>query len=234
MECTQYELNRELLTAAEKHEFDIIEELLKLGADPLGSSDENDPDEHILGELFCYASDDLVLAEALPQMLERFFAYGMDIKSRNIPAGDGDNINPLWSLAFCQRTNGLNILKVMLDHNLDTVSAEELVEHIFVDMDKCDGCEIEDERFLDITICALKMVMLTASYSHIIYASKYIRECIELESNHEENLYGFRDWDKYTYHIDKSTCTNIPHGLQNATLTIRDIHTNEVVWKMKI
>ena len=234
MERVQYELNKELLTAAEKHEFGKIESLLKLGADPLGSSDESDPDEHILGELFCYASDDSTLAEALPQMLELFFAYGMDIKSRNIPVGDGDNINPLWSLAFCQRTNGLNILKVMLDHNLDPVSAEELVEHILFDMDMCDGCEIEDEWFLEITICALKMIMLTASYPHIIHASEYIRECIELESNREENLSGFRDWNNYTYHIDKRTCTNIPHGLQNATLTIRDVHTNEIVWTMKI
>ena len=26
----------------------------------------------------------------------------------------------------------------------------------------------------------------------------------------------------FDYHIDLSTCTNVPHGLQNATLTIRD------------
>ena len=34
----------------------------------------------------------------------------------------------------------------------------------------------------------------------------------------------------FDYHIDLSTCTNIPNGLQNATLTIRDPKSQKIVW----
>lgn len=108
-----------------------VERLLQSGADPLGSAEEHYPNDHIPGELFGDASCDEKLATVLPQMLELFYAYGMDIESRKIPAGDGDNINPLWDLAFCQDENGLQILETMLAHRLDIQSTEELVSHIF-------------------------------------------------------------------------------------------------------
>lgn len=230
----QYELNKELLEATTKCDLKKVEHLLSLGADPLGSSDACNPNEHILGELFDYALNDTVLAETMPQIIKLFLAYGMNIGARNILSDDGDNTNPLWTLAFCQDENGLKMLEVLLDHKLDHTSAEELVDHILVDMELFDGCEIEDPWLLERTIYALKMVMLTASYPHIIDLSSYIRECVDLENNRAENLPKFRKWDHFEYHIDKSTCTNIPHGLQDATLTIRDLNTKETVWIFKI
>ncbi len=38
----------------------------------------------------------------------------------------------------------------------------------------------------------------------------------------------------FDYHIDLSTCTNVPHGLQNATLTIRDPQSKKIVWTLSI
>lgn len=38
----------------------------------------------------------------------------------------------------------------------------------------------------------------------------------------------------FDYHIDLSTCTNIPNGLQNATLTIRDPQSPKIVWTLSI
>ena len=38
----------------------------------------------------------------------------------------------------------------------------------------------------------------------------------------------------FDYHIDLSTCTNIPNGLQNATLTIRDPKSQKIVWTLSI
>ena len=38
----------------------------------------------------------------------------------------------------------------------------------------------------------------------------------------------------FDYHIDLSTCTNVPHGLQNATLTIRDPQSPKIVWTLSI
>lgn len=38
----------------------------------------------------------------------------------------------------------------------------------------------------------------------------------------------------FDYHIDLSTCTNIPHGLRDATLTIRDPKSKKAVWTLSI
>jgi len=235
MNMTQLELNRKLLDAitAEIIELTSIEELLKLGADPLGSSSENDPNEHILSELFCEAAHNSELSEKMPKMVQLFIDYGMNIESKNIP-DDGDNINPLWDLQFNGDENGLKVLKILLDNGLDYKSAESLVEHIFTDMDMCDGCEIGDEWFLNSTICSLKMIMCVASYPHIMDKSEYIRECIEIEKNDALNLISFRSWNDYDYHIDISTCTNIPNRLQNATLTIKDKKTSKIMWSFLV
>ena len=101
-------------------------------------------------------------------------------------------------------------------------------------MEICDGCEIENAYFLNATICSLKMIMLVASYQQIIEKSEYIRKCIDLENNDSANLFGFRIWDDFDYHIDISTGTNKPHGLQNATLTIKHKKTDKEVWSFLI
>lgn len=177
----QFELNKALFDAVTACCVEETERLLKLGADPLGPSDENDPDEHLLGELFCEMQGNDALGAVFPDFLRLFYAYGMDFAARKIPTDDGDNVHPLWMLAFCQTENGLQVLHTMLEHGLDCDSAEVLVDHIFTDMEMCDGCEIEDDWFLQSTTCALKMVMLIASYPHVLRQSAYIRSCVALE-----------------------------------------------------
>lgn len=233
-DTSQFELNRKLYEAARACDAEEVERLLRSGADPLACADESFPDEPVLGELFCDASDDEELAGALPQMLELFYAYGMDLAGRKLPTGGEDSVDPLWDLAFCHNEHGLRILKTMLEHGLAAQSAEALIEHIFIDMEICSGCETEDAYFMELTVCALKMVMLTASYPHIIDTSDYICNCIELSHNSVQRLPDFRSWNSFSYHIDKSTCDNLPRGLRNASLTIRDIRTGEAVWAFRI
>lgn len=167
-------------------------------------------------------------------MLEMFYAHGMDIGRRMSRVGDRACLDPLWNLAFCQDQNGLNILAVMLEHGLPVRSAEAMVGHVLLDMEMFDGCELTDAHFADQTVCALKMILLAASYPHIIEGSEYIRECIDLAHNQAQRLPAFRAWNDFTYHIDQSTCDNLPDGLRNATLTIRDIRTGDPVWKFAI
>lgn len=230
----QYELNRQLLEAAKAGNLAKTEALLRMGADPLGPSREEDTREHILGELFCSAAQDSALVEKLPELVQLFYDYGMDIGTQDIPADDGNNINPLWDLAFCQNETGLKTLKVMLDNGLDVQSAEILVNHIFTDMELCDGCEIEDSWFLDSVICGLKMIMLVASYPYVTERSEYIRSCVEPEKNHPERLTNFRDWNEFDYQIDISTCDNAPYGLRNATVCIIDKKAHEHVWTLMV
>ena len=63
---------------------------------------------------------------------------------------------------------------------------------------------------------------------------EYIQKGIELEKNDTQMLPLFRSWNDFDYHIDLSTCTNIPNGLQNATLTIRDPKSKKIVWTLSI
>ena len=228
-----FELNKALFEAVAACNYDEAERLLNLGADPLGSTDETDPNEHLLGELFCRMQDNDDLANAFPKFLELFYAHGMDIAEHKIRE-DGNSGCPLWDLAFCQTEAGLNVLHTMLEHGLDRDSAEVLVDHILMDMEMCDGCEIEDAWWMEGTVCGLKMVMLIASYPILLNQSTYIQSCIELEKNDAQKLPLFRNWNDFDYHIDISTCTNIPHGLQNATLTIQERKTSEIVWTLSI
>ena len=229
-----FELNKVLFEAVAACNYEEAERLLNLGADPLGSTDETDADEHLLGELFCEMQDNEALETAFPKFLELFYAHGMDIASRGLPTDDGDNIHPLWMLAFCQTESGLKILHTMLEHGLDRDSAEVLVDHILMDMEMCDGCEIEDAWWMERTICGLKMLMLTASYPNLLNQSTYIQSCIALEKNDAQMLPQFRNWNNFDYHIDLSTCTNIPHGLRDATLTIRNPKSKKTVWTLSI
>ena len=226
-----FELNKALFEAVTACNYDEAERLLNLGADPLGFTDETDPNEHLLGELFCRMQDNDDLANAFPKFLELFYAHGMDIAEHKIQE-DGSSGCPLWDLAFCQTEAGLNVLHTMLEHGLDCDSAEVLVDHILLDMEMCDGCEIEDDWWMESTVFGLKMVMLIASYPILLNQSTYIQSCIELEKNDTQKLPLFRN--DFDYHIDISTCTNIPHGLQNATLTIQDRKNGEIVWTLFI
>ena len=228
-----FELNKALFEAVAACNYDEAERLLNFGADPLGFTDETDPNEHLLGELFCRMQDNDDLANAFPKFLELFYAHGMDIAEHKIQE-DGSSGCPLWDLAFCQTEAGLNVLHTMLEHGLDCDSAEVLVDHILLDMEMCDGCEIEDDWWMESMVFGLKMVMLIASYPILLNQSTYIQSCIELEKNDTQKLPLFRNWNDFDYHIYISTCTNIPHGLQNATLTIQDRKNGEIVWTLFI
>ena len=228
-----FELNKALFEAVAACNYDEAERLLNLGADPLGFTDETDPNEHLLGELFCRMQDNDDLANAFPKFLELFYAHGMDIAEHKIQE-DGSSGCPLWDLAFCQTEAGLNVLHTMLEHGLDCDSAEVLVDHILLDMEMCDGCKIEDDWWMESTVFGLKMVMLIASYPILLNQSTYIQSCIELEKNDTQKLPLFRNWNDFDYHIDISTCTNIPHGLRDATLTIRDPKSKKTVWTLSI
>lgn len=63
---------------------------------------------------------------------------------------------------------------------------------------------------------------------------EYIQKGFVLEKNDAQMLPLFRNWNDFDYHIDLFTCTNIPNGLQNATLTIRDPKSKKIVWTLSI
>ena len=206
--------------------------LLNEGADPLGAFGEY-PDDHLLGEIIYDAANDVKLAERLPQVIQLFYDYGMDIAARNIP-DDGDDINPLWDIRFLEDESGLPILKVFLDNGVDCKSVESLVDHIFTDLAFVHEGDIKNDNVLQADIALIKMAMLALSYPHILEGSDYIRRSVSVEKNNVGRLPGFRDWDKFDYQIDCSTCTNIEFGLKGAVVDITDKSTSEKVWSFPI
>ena len=96
----------------------------------------------------------------------------------------------------------------------------------------------------DITISILETVRQDTMYNSKKatrfrqWATKTLKEYIQkgfvLEKNDAQMLPLFRNWNDFDYHIDLSTCTNIPNGLQNATLTIRDPQSPKIVWTLSI
>lgn len=240
---TQIELNQALLDAVVACNYEETERLLKLGADPLGPIDEKEPEDTVLGELFSELSDfdddeedeeDVGLVKNFQNYLHLFYAYGMDIAaSRALPRGE-DYARPLWDLAHVRTEVGLNVLHTLLEHGLDYASAEDLVEHITIDMELFDGCKIEDDWWLKRSVCQLKMIMLVASYPDILNQSSYIQDCVAFEKNDKQKAILFRNWNDFDYQIDLSTCTNLPDGLRGATVRIQDKRTGKQIWERDI
>ena len=236
---TNTELNNELYEActAENADFSLIEDLLVRGADPLGPTNEwLDP---TLGELFCVASanmeDHLAYLDArVPELVRLFVKHGMDINMRpDIP--EDDYASPLWDLAFWCTPNAIKTLHILLESGLKTPELEEFVSHFIMEAAYIDG-DIHSEEHLDYLICGLKMIMLSASYEEILSSSAYLREVIaadNTETNNKEILYRFRDYDRFSYVIDKTACSNLRHGIADATVIITDAESNEVVWTFR-
>lgn len=192
------ELNKRLLELLCQDVIDLnaIEDLLKQGADPLGSGNKDDNDEHIFGqflwELGCdeYPS----LCEKIIDITELFIDYGMDIASYGFPEYDGNNINPLWNLAYFKKPEAIRVLKILVDNGLDIHSIEEFVDHTFIDF----LVDLVDESMNDELTVQVKMLMLLASYNHIREGSEYFKRCLNFDKN-EYDLDKFKNHDDFRY-----------------------------------
>ena len=196
MEYKQLELNRALLEAVKETDVERAEKLLQEGADPLGGFDEDDLEQSVLHELFIDVACEEKPEGKRLELLRLFLDHGMNISTRNEAVEYDDSLNPVWLMAHVSNESGMRMLKLLLDHGLDVVSAEILFNHIFVDMEVCDGCDIHDEWWMEEWTYSMKMVMLIASYPYILEASSYIRKCVELERNNVSWLPCFRDWNR--------------------------------------
>lgn len=231
IDMTQFELNKQLYEAVTDSPINLsrVENFLKLGADPLGSDDENEKEKHIIGDIFVDAEDNESLADCIEDVMNLLFKYGMDISSKLDEYDGNDNLNPLWDLAFNFSESGIRILKLLLDHNIDTESVEIMVEHILVDM--CflsGGLSVLEDWFYTHDIFSIKMIMLAASYSHIIDNSEYLRRKIWYDKN-GFNTEKFRNWNDFDYHIDMTKC-NDKTGYQDSVITIIEKATGKTVW----
>lgn len=231
----ELELNNRLYEECSKETLDCnaIEALLVQGADPLGALSNRwgvELDEHVYGELI-YDSEDLKGAN-LPKITELFLKHGMDVAKPRVPYDDCDSMHPLWHLTFVPNENSIEALKLLLDNGLDVDSAGEFIDHSISDQLNVDQDDPNDPQYVDWFVWTFKMIMLIASYDHIIDNDANLRRFIEC-SNNNYDLHKFREWDNYRYEFDTSRCLSFPE-LYKSVIRIYEIGTNQEVWRIGI
>jgi len=243
----QFEKNKKLEMAlfSEPIDFDLVENLLMDGADPLGSADESNPDSHIFGEcLFCSQGEPgagpTYLETMIPEITKVFLKHGMKIENNPGHPFDGNNINPVWQFGFCVNRSGCRALEMLLDGGLEAGLFEDFVDFVITDLQFCGGYwgEFEDNRLdADTEYKALwdmifKMIFLGASFPYVIENSKFVKDCIGYDDN-SYDLTRFRFIDDYEYRYDTSTAYAL-NGFAGTIVKVYEKASGLEVWRFKL
>lgn len=233
----EIELNKALFAECIKRtvDFEKVEELLKKGADPLGGTAICGWDllDHIYGEIIYEESAQDFDCVNLPGITEMFLKYGMDIDVPRIPYDDKDSQNPLWGLTFATNENGLSALKMLLDHGLSADSFAEFWDHSMIDFFHLEcGDPQNDEFWNKECVWTFRMLLLGASYEHIIENDEYLAEFICCDYN-KNDVHIFRDWNDFEYQFDTSHCKNDPE-LYGSIIHIYSRLTGNEVWRIGV
>lgn len=241
------ELNKKLLDASTKDviNYDEISFLLAQGADLLGCCDEELGDyvleEILMNEYDMSNWDNIDKKCKIVDLIEFFMSKGF--KPSDIEKGSEDGSSIMWHFYFVASESGIQILKMFLDNGLKAEALEDYIDHFFTDTEMINGYYEDDDgdgikqHFDKALRYGLKMVMLSASYPHILNESEYLRSCIEMNDTNKDNSYdltNFRDYNNYEYELDTSTCDLLPYGLRNATVRIKDKQDKSIVWMLHI
>ncbi len=234
-------LNEQLCDAITAKELDheYVTTLMKQGADPLGVM--NEWGETPISELFTTgdndwgdASENGTLSDRYAEILELFIQNGFDC-SRFHPMTDDDENDELWSLLFSISAGACKALKVMFDHGLSADAFKDFLQHFYYDYGNDTGCWNFD-YYKDSLVWAFRMIMLSASYPHILDNNDYLEDCIEIDTTNKDNKYDlkkFRRYEDFDYEFDLSTVAD-SCGLYGATVTIIEKNTGITVWTTHI
>lgn len=230
----EIELNNKLYEECSKETLDCtkIEELLKQGADPLGATAVSGWGllDHIYESLIC--DSQFSLSINLPKITELFLKYGMDVTKPRI-AYDGDNsLHPMWSFSFVPNENAIGALKMLLDNGLDANAAGEFWNHSISDQINVHQENPNDPNYNYWFIWTMKMIMLIASYDHILNNDEYLRELIGCSYNNYD-IHRFKHWNDYYYEFDTSRCVKFPE-LYKSVVKIFETKSKKEVWKIGI
>ena len=231
----EIELNKRLYEECYKNNinYEIVEELLKQGADPLGGTEICGWDLliHIYGEIVADSQD--TNSVDLPKLTELFLEYGMDVDKPRVPY-DGDNsLNPIWMFTFVTNENAIIALKMLLDNGLSAEGFGEFWGHTMFDLLNIDCGDPENDEFWNKEcIWTFKMLFLGATYDHVFNNDTGISEFLCCSYN-TTDIHIFRNWDDFEYHFDTSTCERHPE-LYGSIIRIFSKNTGEEVWKMGV
>ena len=229
----EIELNRKLYEECLKKEvdFSLVEEYLRQGADPLGPTEVGKwEDDHLYGELICGLSDERP-SKNLVEITKIFLKNGMDISKPRVPYdGEGDSTNPLWWLAHCLDKYGIQVLHLLLESGVDADSIGQFWTHAAMDIVSIYNPNPNETYYKESATWMMKMIMLCASYPHILDADDDLKDCICHDFNRYD-LQSFRDWDDFRYVFDDSLCKECPN-IQQTILRIYKKGSRKEVWRM--
>ena len=191
---TQRELNKLLYLAstAENPDLEKVEELLKLGANPLGSYD--DDDECTLEEVFVNGQE-RKYAKNLPALIALFLRYGMDVE-----APENDVLHPL---TWVRDEYGVQTLQLLMDSGLSAEAADAFAVDLVGDILQFEAGLLDmnsafhDSTWYESLDSAVKMVLLLASYQRVFDGSEYIRKLMCVSDEGSAAFTSFRNWDVY-------------------------------------
>ena len=243
----QKELNARLLAVctADVVDYELAEELLKQGAEPMGEVFEPGtikPDNLyacVVSELF----DTTDTPEDFYRITALFLRYGMDVSKPAVPYGFiqvnndyyDDVLHPLWFFAFLGNETVKRTLKLLLDHGLKAEDASECWGHAVDDFVNIQG-DLSDPWVYQEYEDYIRKIMLIASYPHIVNEDECLRREIWYDYNSYE-LEKFRNWNDYRYEIDTSHCNRyprIPKDVYRSIVTIIEKETDKPVWKFGV
>ncbi len=188
---TQPELNRLLFLASTVPHPDLeaVESLLKLGADPLGPY--NSFNGCTLEELFVNSQED-GSSKDLPDLTELFLRYGMDV--------DSSEKAVLHPLTWVRNEYGVQTLRLLMDAGLSAKEAEAFAVDLVGNILQREAGEYDpalDADWRKSIDCAVKMILLLASYERVFTGSRYIRKLMRAGEEGFPAFERFRDWEKY-------------------------------------
>ena len=231
----EVDLNNKLYEECVKEEIDlnVIEELLKKGADPLGATAVSGWGllDHIYGDILCDTQD--MLSKNLPEITELFLKYGMDISNPRVPYDGENSLNPMWEFAFVMNENSVYALEMLLDNGLSADDASEMWGHATFDLINIECGDPNDDEFWNYECTwVMKLLMLCASYDHIIDNDSDLRNFIDFDQN-TYNLHKFRKWNDFCYEFDTSHCEHHPE-LYKSIIRIYEKESKKEVWKISL
>lgn len=230
----EIELNNKLYAECSKEvlDCDAIEKLLRQGADPLGATAVSGWGllDHIYGEIIC--DMDHSNCVNLPKVTELFLKYGMDVDNPRVPYDDDNSLHPMWKFAFVMNENAVYALEMLLDNGLSADAAGEMWGHTTFDLFNIECGDPNDDDWNYELTWTMKMIMLCASYDHIIDNDEYLRDFIGCSYN-SYDLHKFRKWDDFYYQFDTSHCSPYPE-FNWSVVKIFEKETKKEVWKIGV
>ena len=227
-----YELNQKLLEECTSETIDYFraEELLQLGAEPMGRVVDEFGDEDNLYSVVVDALWDNH-EEDLFRVTELFLRYGMDVSKPSVPYDNIDVLHPLWMFGFPSEEYVLMALKLLLDHGLKAEDVAECWHHFMGDSVDVSG-DLSQKGYYDFLYGDIRKLMMFASYPHVISEDEHLRREVWYDYN-QYDLTKFRHWDDFDFEVDTSLCTPHPE-VYRSVVTIMEKDSGKKVWRFGV